>query len=85
MPRGRRKHDAAMLEMALVGYQAERDKIESKIQEISARLKGRKFPAASRAPKKARVKRVLSAAARERIAAAQRKRWAEFHKKSAAK
>ena len=78
----RRKHDAAILEMALVGYQAERDKIESKIREIAARLKGRKAPAAA---KKAAVRRVLSAAARDRIAAAQRKRWAEFHKKKAAK
>jgi len=41
-------------------------------------------PTASRAPKTAsRKKRVLSAEARERIAAAQRKRWAK--QKSAAK
>jgi hypothetical protein len=69
--------------MALVGYQVEKDRIEEKIREIQARLKGKAVPAAaSAAPKAGGVKRVLSAAARKRISAAQKKRWAE-HRKSA--
>jgi len=33
--------DLATLEMALVGYQVEKDKIESKIREIQSQLKGK--------------------------------------------
>jgi len=83
MPRGRRTHDVKILEMALVGFEAEKQKIAGKIREIRAQLKGTQAPSVSKPPKKAGGKRVLSAAARARIAAAQRKRWAEFHKRSA--
>ncbi len=73
------------LQMALVGYQIERQKIEEKIKTIEARLGGRKAPQAADTGKSAeRPKRVLSAAARRRIAAAQKKRWAEHRKKMAA-
>jgi hypothetical protein len=73
------------LQMALVGYQIERQKIEEKIKAIEARLGGRKVPQAAGEEKSAdRPKRVLSAAARRRIAAAQKKRWAEHRKKAAA-
>jgi hypothetical protein len=83
MARGKTTEDLSTLQMALVGYEVEKQRIQDKIQEIQARLKGK--PAASpaaAAPKAARVKRVLSAAARKRISAAQKKRWAE-HRKSA--
>ena len=88
MPRGKRKEDLVMLEMALIGYQQQKLKIDEKIHEIEARLKG-KSPVsaaapATRAAKPARVKRVLSAAARKRIGAAQKKRWAERRKQLAA-
>jgi hypothetical protein len=83
MPRGRSKEDQAMLEMALIGYQHERERIEAKIQQLQAQLKGK--PAASvgaAAPAaKSAGKRVLSPAARKRIALAQKKRWAEHRKK----
>jgi len=77
--------DLSTLEMALVGYQIERQKIEDRIREIQAKLKGKHTagPAAA-AGKKPAVKRVLSAEARKRIAAAQRKRWAEHRKRVAA-
>ena len=78
MARG--KEELATLEMALVGYQVEKEKIESKIREIQSQLKGKPVVAAKKAPG---VKRVLSAAARRRISKAQKKRWAEHHKRMA--
>jgi cell division septum initiation protein DivIVA len=70
--------------MALVGYQIEKEKIEDRIRQIQAQLKGKRITLPSAAGKKAPgVKRVLSPAARRRIAAAQRKRWAEHRKRVA--
>lgn len=85
MARGRTNEDLTTLQMALVGYQIERQKIEDKIQELQKQLKGSRsaaLPAASE--KKTAVKRFLSPAARKRIAAAQKKRWAEHRKRQAA-
>jgi len=73
--------DLATLEMALVGYQIEKEKIESKVREIQSQLKGN--PAVAPAKKAPRVRRALSAAARRRISAAQKRRWAEHHKRMA--
>ena len=77
--------DLTTLQMALVGYQIEKDKIENKIREIQAELKGKGTGVASAAAanKAPGVKRVLSPAARRRIAAAQKKRWAEHRKRAA--
>lgn len=73
-----------MLQMALVGYQSERQKIDEKIRQIEARLKGRHTTgSASGEAKPKGTKRVLSPEARKRIAAAQKKRWAEHRKKIA--
>ena len=88
MPRGKRNEDLVMLQMALIGYQHQKQRIDEKIHEIEGRLKGKR-PADAAAPataaaKPAGVKRVLSAAARKRIGAAQKKRWAEHHKRLAA-
>ena len=76
-----------MLAMALVGYELEKQKIEEKIRQIRARLGGGKTagrgapaPANAGGPRR---RRTLSAGARRRIAAAQRKRWAEHRKKLA--
>jgi hypothetical protein len=70
--------------MALVGYEIEKQKIADKISEIQAKLKGKTVTAKATAePKEAKVKRVLSPAARRRIAAAQKKRWAEHRKRLA--
>ena len=84
MPRGTRTIDQMTLQMALAGYEIERNKIEDKIREIKAQLKGKSAPAAAGSAEKAPVKRKMSAAARKRIGAAQKKRWAEFHKRAAA-
>src|SRR5438128_6230 len=70
--------DQDLLAMALIGYEAQKAKIEAAISEIQAKL-GHRGP--GRPPKGATdgaapAKRVLSVAARKKIAAAQRKRWA---------
>jgi hypothetical protein len=84
MPRGKRNEDLVMLQMALIGYQHEKQKIDEKIHEIEARLKGKGSAPATAAAKPGGVKRVLSASARKRIGAAQKKRWAEHRKRLAA-
>ena len=84
MPRGKTAEDLTTLQMALVGYQLERQKIEDKIRQIESLLKGGKAPAPGGAAKSKPARRPLSAAARRRIAAAQRKRWAEHRKMKAA-
>jgi hypothetical protein len=86
MARGRSIEDLTTLQMALVGYQYEKRKIEDRIREIEAQLKGKHIASTSPAAEKKStgVKRVLSPAARKRIAAAQKKRWAEHRKRVAA-
>jgi hypothetical protein len=75
------------LQMALVGYQAEKQKIEEKISQIQGQLKGKKVSSpsapASTSAEKPRVQRMLSPEARKRIAAAQKKRWAEHRRMKA--
>jgi len=86
MARGKSTEDLTTLQMALVGYQIEKQKIDDKISEIQAQLKGRRIvlPSAAATKRAPVTKRVLSPAARRRIAAAQRKRWAEHRKRVAA-
>ena len=80
-----------ILEAALNGLEAQRQKLDEQISEVR-RLMGARggrvgraannsggAQKASAAPAK-RKKRVLSAEARKRIAAAQKKRWANFRK-----
>ena len=85
MARGKTAEDLTTLQMALVGYEIERKKIEDKIREIRAQLKGKSIAvsAGTGDARKIGVKRVLSPAARKRIAAAQKRRWAEHHKRQA--
>jgi hypothetical protein len=78
--------NADILRYALTHLEQERDAIQVKIDHINSQL-GQKLsaPAAATAPGGAtRKKRTLSASARKRIAAAQKKRWAD-HRKSQAK
>jgi hypothetical protein len=79
MPKGRTAEDLTTLQMALVGYELEKQKIDEKIRQIEALLKG------TTEAKEKPARRQLSAAARKRISAAQRKRWAEHRKMKAAK
>jgi hypothetical protein len=84
MARGRTSEDSTMLQMALIGYQVEKQKIEDKIRQINAQLGGKKSSSSSAAAEKpAGVKRMLSPEARKRIAAAQKKRWAEHRRMKA--
>ena len=78
--------DTQLLQMALLGYEAERQKIENRIAELQRQLNGRTVRVAaplSAAPA-TYTRRRMSASARRRIAAAQKKRWAEYRKKKPA-
>ena len=78
--------DTTTLQMALIGYEAERDKIQEKIAELQRQLKirnHRAYTTVAVTPVK-RSRRRMSAAARKRIAAAQKARWAEYRKKKKA-
>ena len=68
--------------MALVGYEAQKAKIDAAIREIQAKLGHRDpgRPTRVAADGEAPAKRVMSASARRRITAAQRKRWAVLKK-----
>lgn len=71
-------HEPSLLQAALIGYQSEQDRIAQAIADLRRRLGATAAAAANPSP--APKKRQLSAAARKRIAAAQRKRWREFKK-----
>ena len=75
-----RMQDTELLKAALIGFQQMRDQVEQKIADLRGRIDGRTSPAsasgsaAAFAPKK----RTMSASARQRIAMAQKKRWAAY-------
>ena len=79
--------DRDLLAMALVGYQAEKARLEATIKDIQAQLghrgPGRPKATADGAGQSAPRKGTMSAAGRKRIAAAQRKRWAVLKKSQA--
>jgi hypothetical protein len=85
MPRSAQsKTDNTILEMAIVGYQSQLEKLSAKIAEIKSQL-GQRGPgrpkAAATVTDHAGVRRKgLSASARARIAAAQKARWAAYRK-----
>jgi cell division septum initiation protein DivIVA len=85
MARGRNVEDLATLQMALVGFQMEKQKIDQKIRELQAQLKGKRvvLPSVSGEGRSSGVKRILSPAARKRIADAQKRRWAEHRRRAA--
>lgn len=72
-----------LLSAALVGLEAQKQKIDEQIRGVEAMLGRRPAKPASTeaAPSKpASGRRKLSPAARKRIAAAQKRRWAEYRK-----
>lgn len=79
MPR-RKRLDPSILQAALDGLELQRQRLDQQISQVGAMLGPRKRGTAAKAPGWPR--RTLSLAARRRIAAAQRKRWAEWKKKS---
>jgi hypothetical protein len=83
--------DSTILEMAIVGYQSEVEKISAKIADIKAQL-GQRGPGRPKATAAAATgtdhagpqkRRTISKAGRARIAAAQRARWAAQKKQQA--
>jgi hypothetical protein len=88
MPRhAQPKLDNTILEMAVRGYEAERDRISAAMAEIRTQLgqhgPSRTITAATGADRTAPKKRTMSASARARIAAAQRARWQAYKKAKA--
>jgi hypothetical protein len=77
MPRHARA-DKQFLTMALIGYEAEKTKIDAAIKAIQGQLghRGPGRPKATPDGAVAPARPTLSVAARKRIGAAQRKRWA---------
>jgi hypothetical protein len=78
-----RQIDHSTLEMALVGYEAELQKIEGAMAAIRKQLGvrgsgARVMPAGGNG---AKAKHQMSAAGRKHIADAQKKRWAAYHAK----
>lgn len=71
--------DNSLLTAALVGYQFQLQKLQNTIAEIRSQLGLRSTVSPAPAVK---GRRQMSASARKRIAAAQKKRWAAFHAKS---
>ena len=84
MPRTSRNinNDPGFLVAALEGLEMQKQRLEDQIEEVKSLLGRSNGPA--QVPSKRASKRVLSASARKRIAAAQKKRWAEFRKKTPA-
>ena len=90
MGRGKSDQNLGILEYALRHLEREREEIQDKIDHIRRQLgswiSGSPAPpaAAPATSSEPRKKRVLSESARKRIAAAQKRRWAE-HRKAKAK
>lgn len=86
MPKGNEPvADRLLLQAALEGLELQKQRIDEQIAHVRSRLGGTEpREAATRAePAKVaavRKRRELSPAARRRIAAAQKKRWAEYRK-----
>jgi hypothetical protein len=82
-------HPRQLLEMALVGYEERKRRLDQTIAEIRSQLgnrgTGKRGASATKVETPVGRKRVLSPAARKRIAAAQKKRWAAFKREKAAK
>ena len=74
--------DSSLLEAALEGLEIQRQRIEEQMREVRGLL-GKRRPAATNHEAMPLRKRQLSSAARKRIAAAQKKRWAEYRKTAA--
>ena len=94
MPRQAQPKDNTLLEMAIVGYQSEIERVSARIADIKAQL-GQRGPGRPKATVAAATvvtatdqaapanRRTISKAGRARIAAAQRARWATQKKQQA--
>jgi hypothetical protein len=88
MARGKSMADTTLLAAALEGLELQRARIDEQIRKVKALLgHGRAKPAtapAAAADEKP-VRRKLSKAARRRISAAQKQRWAQYRKTTSGK
>jgi hypothetical protein len=76
--------DNSILEAALIGLEQQKSQIDAKMAEIRRRLRtGGAAAKSEAAAPAARAKRVLSPAARKRIAEATKKRWALYRAQKA--
>jgi len=72
------KLNRTVIEAAIVGFEHQKTQIDSQIAELRSMLSGNGSARTAAAPEvPARKRRKLSAAARKRIAAAQKVRWAK--------
>jgi hypothetical protein len=90
MPRGKSSvANQELLSAALEGLEAQKKRIEDQIKQVQAMLGHRRGRPASNdsasAKPAATRRRQLSPAARKRIAAAQKRRWAEYRKREGEK
>jgi hypothetical protein len=78
-------HDNEILAAAIEGFEAQKSRLDARIAEIRQKLGGaggEEPGTTSDAPAAGRKRRKMSAAARKRIADAQKKRWAAVRKES---
>ena len=76
-------HDNEILAAAIEGFEAQKSRLDARIAEIRQKLGGAAGDepgTSSDAPAAGRKRRKMSAAARKRIADAQKKRWAAVRK-----
>lgn len=92
MPRtGNSIRNQSLLTAALEGLELQRQRIDEQIQEVRSLLgktpgrRGRPPSSTNNTPAVKRAAGRLSASARKRIAAAQKRRWAEYRKSAASK
>ena len=71
-----------LINAAIEGFESQKRRIDEQIAELRAMLSGGRAEATTVAESSPRKRRTLSAAARMRIADAQRKRWAATRKES---
>jgi hypothetical protein len=79
----KRENDPGILQAALLGYQQQLEEINAKIADLRRRLGSRgTTPTPGVAPRAPQKKHRISPEGRARIAAAQRRRWADAKKTS---
>ena len=76
----------AIIEAAIVGFESQKQKLDETIAELRAQLNGSSTEPGPKVTDAGTVKAkgTMSAAARKRIAAAQKARWASYHAKEGA-
>jgi hypothetical protein len=87
MPRFGKNVDESLLTAALEGLEIQKRRIEEQIQEVRSLLgkgSGRRGRPSAPHPNGGSRRRQLSEAARKRIGAAQKRRWAEYRKSASA-